>query len=78
MRKAAKLSILLSAAWFVIVCVLSVTDSFRGFPHEITDFVAYLLGGLALINLAVWGYYWLNAPGDLRRTGVSDAPRDKH
>jgi purine-cytosine permease-like protein len=66
MKKFTKLSILLSAAWFVVVCVLSATDSFRSYPHEMTDFLSYLFGGLALINLAIWGYRWISA-GDSRR-----------
>jgi purine-cytosine permease-like protein len=63
MNKSAKLSILLSVAWFVIVCILSATGSLRGYPHELTDFLTYLLGGLALINLAIWGYRWITAAG---------------
>lgn len=61
MSKPAKLSVLLSAAWFIVVCALSATGSFRSYPHELKDFITYLLSGLALINLGVWGYRWFSA-----------------
>lgn len=62
MNKFAKLSILLSGAWFVIDLALFVTGSYRG--DEIAAFWTYLFAGLALINLAIWGYRWINSSGD--------------
>lgn len=58
MSKPAKLAILLSAAWFVIMSALYLTESFSGNAND--TFIAYLVAGLALINLSVWGYRWLS------------------
>lgn len=62
MIRPAKLALLLSSAWFVIVLSLFVTNSFRG--NEYVAFWTYLFAGLALINLGVWGYHWFKASAD--------------
>ena len=58
MSKPAKLAILLSAAWFVVVFALYLTESFSGNAND--AFIAYLFAGIALINLAIWGYRWIS------------------
>jgi hypothetical protein len=59
MNKFAKLSIVLSVAWFVVDLSLFATNSYSG--NEYVTFWTYLFGGLALINLAIWGYRWISS-----------------
>jgi hypothetical protein len=59
MSKSAKLAVLLSTAWFVVVLAAYLTESFSGNAND--AFIAYLFAGLALINLAIWGYRWFNS-----------------
>lgn len=59
MSKLAKLSVLLCAAWFVVVLAVYLTGHFSG--NENDAFIAYLFAGIALINLAIWGYRWINS-----------------
>lgn len=64
MNRFTKLSVLLSASWAVVVLALFATGNLRTYPHEYTDFWTYLLAGLALINLVIWGYRWVTAAAD--------------
>jgi hypothetical protein len=64
MNKFAKLAILLSVGWFLVVLALFTTGNLRSYPHEYTDFWTYLLVGLALINLSIWGYRWFTSAAD--------------
>lgn len=61
MSKHAKLSILLSTAWLVVTLGLYLTGQFSGNAYD--AFLTYLVGGAALINLAVWGHRWITAAG---------------
>lgn len=58
MNKHAKLATLLSAGWFVVLLAAYLTESFSGNAND--AFIAYLVAGVALINLAIWGYRWIN------------------
>ena len=64
MSKHAKLSALLSAAFFLILIVMFVAGFFDSWPNEYGGFWVSLIVGIALINLAVWGQKWLSSSAD--------------